>query len=92
MFEYGHEDGNCSITGGFPYRGKAIPALEGAFLFADYCAGGLRAVRLADDGTLDREFDLGIDIESPISFGQDQDGEPYVLLAGGNIVRLLPAD
>jgi glucose/arabinose dehydrogenase len=91
VFEYGHEDGNCSITGGFPYRGTAIPALEGAFLFADYCAGGLRAVRLADDGTLDRELDLGIDFENPISFGQDQAGEPYVLLAGGNIVRLLPA-
>lgn len=92
VFEYPHENGNCSITGGFAYRGSAIPALRGAYLFADYCAGRIRAITLAADGTLAREYDLGVDVEQPISFGQDQAGEPYVLSAGGNIVRLLPAD
>ena len=91
VFEYSHDDGNCSITGGFVYRGKAIPALDGAFLFADYCAGRLRAITLGSDGKLAHEFDLGIDLESPVSFSQDQQGEPYILLQGGNIVRLLPA-
>ncbi|MGN6695872.1 MAG: PQQ-dependent sugar dehydrogenase, partial [Aquihabitans sp.] len=90
VFEYTHDDGNCSITGGFVYRGKAIPALEGAYLFADYCAGRLRAVRLHDDGSLDQELDLGVDIDHPVSFTADADGEPYVLSQDGNIVRLLP--
>ena len=92
VFQYRHADGNCSITGGFVYRGTAIPALEGAFVFADYCAGRVRAIRLGSDGKLAHEYDLGIDIENPVSFAQDQAGEPYVLSQGGTIVRLLPAD
>ena len=91
VFEYPHEDGNCSITGGFAYRGTAIAGLRGAFLFADYCAGQIRAIKLRADGTLDRELDLGIQIERPISFGRDQKGEPYVLSEGGDVVRLIPA-
>ncbi|MCU1369736.1 MAG: sugar dehydrogenase [Ilumatobacteraceae bacterium] len=90
VFEYPHQNGNCSITGGFVYRGKAIPALEGAYLFADYCAGRLRAVRLAEDGTLDQELDLGVDVSHPVSFAADAGGEPYVLSQDGNIVRLAP--
>jgi glucose/arabinose dehydrogenase len=88
VFEYSHDNGNCSITGGFVYRGEAIDALDGAYLFADYCAGRLRAVRLADDGTLDQELDLGVDVEAPVSFARDAQGEPYVLSQEGNIIRL----
>jgi glucose/arabinose dehydrogenase len=91
VFEYTHDGGNCSITGGFVYRGTAIAALEGAYLFADYCAGRLRAVRLHDDGSLDQELDLGADIDHPVSFAADADGEPYVLSQDGTIVRLLPS-
>ncbi|WP_426571227.1 PQQ-dependent sugar dehydrogenase [Aquihabitans sp. McL0605] len=91
VFEYTHDGGNCSITGGFVYHGKAIPQLDGAYLFADYCAGRLRAITVGSDDKLDHEYDLGIDIESPISFGEDQQGEPYVLSEGGNIVRLIQA-
>jgi glucose/arabinose dehydrogenase len=90
VFEYSHDNGNCSITGGFVYRGKAIPALARAYLFADYCAGRLRAVRLADDGALDQELDLGVDVSHPVSFAAGADGEPYVLSQDGNIVRLGP--
>ena len=91
MFQYPHTDGNCSITGGFVYRGSSIPALDGWYLFADYCAGRVRAIALGEDGTFAREVDLGIDVASPISFGRDADGEPYVLSDGGQIVRIAPA-
>lgn len=91
VFEYSHEGGNCSITGGFVYRGDAIPSLDGAYLFADYCAGRIRALRLDEDGTLAAEYDLGIDVATPQSFGTDADGEPYVLSADGAIVRLTSA-
>jgi glucose/arabinose dehydrogenase len=90
VFEYSHEGGNCSITGGFVYRGTAIEGLQGAFLFADYCAGRVRAVRLADDGTFAAEYDLGVSLGGPVSFTADADGEPYVLSAAGPIVRLVP--
>jgi glucose/arabinose dehydrogenase len=90
VFEYGRDGGNCSITGGFVYRGTAIVGLDGAFLFADFCAGRVRAVVLDDAGRFARELDLGIDVASPISFGHDQTGEPYVLSAGGGIVRIMP--
>jgi glucose/arabinose dehydrogenase len=89
VFEYPHDGGNCSITGGFAYRGTAIPALEGAYLFADYCLGRVRAITLDANGDLASEFDLGVDVPGPISFGTDQAGEAYVLSADGNIVRLL---
>jgi len=91
VFEYTHDGGNCSITGGFVYRGEAIPALQGAYLFADYCLGRVRAITLGSDGQLAQEFDLGIDVETPISFGTDQQGEAYVLSSAGNIVRLIAA-
>ena len=40
--EYPHDEG-CSITGGVVYRGKALPALDGRYFYADYCTGLLRA-------------------------------------------------
>jgi glucose/arabinose dehydrogenase len=90
VFEYSHDEGNCSITGGFEYQGTAIEGLPGAFLFADYCAGRIRAVRVGPEGDFATEYDLGIEVAAPISFGQDDAGEPYVLSADGDIVRIIP--
>ncbi|CAN5563214.1 PQQ-dependent sugar dehydrogenase [soil metagenome] len=91
VFDYSHDDGNCSITGGFVYRGTAIPDLVGAYLYADYCKGEVRAIRLGDDGLLAAEYDLGLDVESPVSFAADADGEPYVLSGTGSVERLVAA-
>ena len=91
VFEYGREGGNCSITGGFVYQGTAIDGLQGAFLFADLCAGNVRAVRVDDQGELVGEYDLGVSVESPWSFGFDADGEPFVLSMNGEVVRIVPA-
>jgi glucose/arabinose dehydrogenase len=89
VFEYSHQGGNCSITGGFVYRGEAMPALRGTYLFADYCAGALRAIRVGDDGKLEQELDLGVTVDHPVSFAEDAQGEPYVLSQDGAIVRLV---
>lgn len=88
VFTYTHDGGNCSITGGFVYRGGRIPALDGAYLFADYCAGRVRAITLDTAGKFARELDLGVDVAQPISFGTDADGEAYVLSATGAVIRL----
>ena len=82
VFEYDRSDGACSVTGGVAYRGSALPDLEGAFLFADYCLGRVRSVQLADDGTA-TSTDLGITVANPVSFGTDADGEVYVLSGDG---------
>ena len=39
--EYSHGGGNCSISGGYVYRGKAIPALRGRYVYGDYCSGAV---------------------------------------------------
>lgn len=91
VFEYSHDHGNCSITGGFPYHGQALAGLDGAYLFADYCAGNVRAITLGTDGKLAAEYDLGVHVDQPISFGRDAHGELYVLSEGGDIARLGPA-
>jgi glucose/arabinose dehydrogenase len=85
-YEYGHLDGNCSVTGGYVYRGQALASLlDGAFLFADYCVGQLYALR--DGGQAD---DLKLHVDAPSSFGQDAAGELYVLSLKGPVYRLDP--
>jgi glucose/arabinose dehydrogenase len=88
IYEYSHEDG-CSITGGYVYRGTAIRELVGAYLFADYCAPGVRAIQVDGDSVIDeRTWDLPV--EQVQSFGEDADGELYVLLESGPVLKLVP--
>jgi len=90
VHEYSHEGGACSITGGYVYRGSAIPDLQGAYLFADFCAPGLRAIQAYDGQVLaERTFD-GLGVEQAQSFGEDEDGEVFVLLATGPVLKLVP--
>lgn len=83
---YTHDEtGGCSVTGGFVYRGTALPGLQGWYLFSDFCDGRLRA--LAPDGEV---VDLGVAGDGVVSINPDEDGEPLVLDADG-ITRLVPA-
>jgi glucose/arabinose dehydrogenase len=86
---YGRNDG-CSVTGGYVYRGKAIPALAGAYLFTDYCTGRIWALRRGESGraTVETLLDSRRMISS---FGEDPAGEIYVCdHGGGKILRLAP--
>jgi glucose/arabinose dehydrogenase len=85
--EYGHTGGNCSVTGGYVYRGGGIPALVGTYLFGDYCTGTTWVLRRFSDGWLAAEWiGMGISISS---FGEDESGELYVLdYKGGEAFRL----
>ncbi len=87
VFTYARDDGNCSITGGFTYVGDRIPSLRGSYLFTDYCNGRVRALTDAGDGEL-RSMELAVEVDRPISFGTDADGDAYVLSEAGPIVRL----
>ena len=90
VFEYPRSGGNCSVTGGVVYRGTAIPELAGAYVFADFCRGDVRAI-LVQDGDVTQIADLGIDIDSPVGFGVDHSGEVYVLGIGGTVAKVVPA-
>jgi glucose/arabinose dehydrogenase len=82
-------NGNCSVTGGRVYRGDAVPELRGHYVYADLCAGWVRSFRLSDGEVTDeREWPLG-DLGSILSFGEDADGELYVLSSDGNVYRLV---
>ncbi len=86
VWEYAHGTGDCSITGGFVYRGAKYPQMVGLYLYADYCTG--RVWGLDRSGGTTRHALL---LDTPYqvtSFGQGEDGELYLLHGGGTIYRL----
>ena len=46
VYEYSHDTGGCAVVGGYVYRGAAIPALRGAYLFSDNCDGRIMGLRI----------------------------------------------
>ena len=81
----------CSVTGGFVYRGWDIDGLHGTYLYSDYCRGWLRGFVYdteTSEAVTTGEWDLGINSSVP-SFGEDADGELYVLTFDGTISKLV---
>jgi glucose/arabinose dehydrogenase len=87
VLTYPHGDEGCSISGGVPYRGSAIPELEPAYVYSDYCSGRIWALDL--DGARNLVLLDGFDQVTGVRAGPD--GELYVLQAGGGVDRLVPA-
>jgi len=87
--EYGHDLG-CSVTGGYVYRGTAVPGLAGTYLYADFCSGTIWGLDASAERPAPRLL-----LESGralASFGEDEAGELYVLdLAGGRLDRVVAA-
>ena len=92
---YSHDEG-CSVTGGLVYRGSQLHGLSGAYLFADFCAGRIWALRDAGDGTWRREQVYAQKGFRPVAFGADSDGELLVADRGSHevlrLVRGTPPD
>lgn len=88
VHEYGRADG-CSVTGGFVYRGSRMPALQGHYLYADYCRGWIRSFRLRD-GVAQEHRQWIASVGRVLSFGEDAAAELYVLTADGIVFRLEP--
>ena len=91
VFEYGREDG-CSITGGYVYRGSAIPELQGSYIFGDYCSGLTWGLASSQQQGLVGRFDLGLAVgrRGLVSFGEDNQGELYILSFDNSISRIDP--
>ncbi|HUR01666.1 MAG TPA: PQQ-dependent sugar dehydrogenase [Nonomuraea sp.] len=86
--EYGHGPA-CSVTGGYVYRGQALPALAGYYLFADYCSGMVYAID--SSGEVRREPQrVGQGGTGIAAFGEDEAGDLYVAnVADGTVSRIL---
>jgi len=87
IFEYDHNQG-CSVTGGAVYRGHMLPEWQGIYLFGDYCRGTIWGLFRDGQGIWQVKslFETGVYISS---FGQDDDGEIYLLDHGnGQVLRL----
>jgi glucose/arabinose dehydrogenase len=93
ILEYSHKTG-CSITGGIVYRGKALPELDGAYFYSDYCTAILRSLRWKSGQVTDHwDWKNALDPENKLSqissFGEDADGELYLLSLDGPIYKLV---
>ncbi|HEY8370908.1 MAG TPA: PQQ-dependent sugar dehydrogenase, partial [Thermodesulfobacteriota bacterium] len=86
-----HRDGTCSVTGGYVYRGSAIPDLQGTYFYADYCAGWVRSFRYVGGRAADpRVWPTLAPGGNVPSFGEDAQGELYVLSSNGTVYRIVP--
>ena len=89
IYEYTHSDG-CSITGGYVYRGTAMPGLVGTYFFSDYCSGWLRSFRYSGGVTDFREWTALGSVGQVTSFGLDSTGEIHMTVADGRLLKLVP--
>jgi hypothetical protein len=88
--EYSHAGGNCSVTGGYVYRGAKYPSIQGVYFFSDYCGGTVWALTHEANGSWTRtEVVKGTSGVS--SFGEDENGELYVCDLNNGVVYHLAA-
>lgn len=90
IYEYPHEDG-CSVTGGYVYRGAALPELQGYYFYGDYCSG--RVWVLYRNSRNQWQQALFTETQRVItSFGEDEAGELYLVDYKGAILKLTAAN
>jgi glucose/arabinose dehydrogenase len=87
VYVYGHTQGNCSVTGGYVYRGRAVPAAVGRYFFGDYCSGQVWSLRIDNGRAVDVRQEP-FRVASLTSFGEDASGELYLATGNGSIFKL----
>lgn len=80
----------CAVTGGYVYRGKAIPDLQGAYVYGDVCTGNVSLLS-QDGGKIVAEREMGPLWDQLVSFGEDPSGELYAMSLVGQVWKLVPA-
>lgn len=88
LYVYNRNQGDCSVTGGYVYRGQAYPNLNGHYFFSDFCNKTLRSISGAPDNVVVTAWSTNGGGSSPITFGQDQNGELYVGYFSGEIYQI----
>ena len=87
VYVYGHADRNCSVTGGYVYRGHAVAAAAGRYFFGDYCSGFVWSLRIDNGRAVDVRREP-FRVDSLTSFGEDASGELYFATGNGRIFEL----
>jgi len=89
VYSHSREGGSCSIIGGYVVGSGGPPSLRGRYVYSDYCSGQLRSlVPHLHHASADRR--LGVEVPSPTSFGEDDQGRIYVCSQTGTVYRLIP--
>lgn len=94
-YSHGGSPFRCSITGGEMYRGCAMPSLQGAYFFADFCSDQIWSLRRSGPTPTIEEHTAalnpaGISIGSISSFGLDAYGEIYICDLNGSVYKIIP--
>ena len=90
VFVYSHDrGGSCTIIGGYVVHDRSLPALAGRYVYADLCEGELRMLA-SPFGRAGGDRKLGLHVDSPSSFGEDNAGHIYVASLEGPVYRLVP--
>jgi glucose/arabinose dehydrogenase len=90
IFSYSHDrDGSCTVIGGYVVHDRSLPALAGRYVYADLCEGDLRSL-VPHPGRAAGDRQLGVHVDSPSSFGEDDAGHVYVASLEGPVYRLVP--
>lgn len=88
---YSHDAGSCSVTGGYIYRGAALPALQGYYLFSDYCSGIVWSAWRNAAGVW-QSTEIARTGRQISSFGEDDAGELYLVDYAGAVLKIVPAE
>jgi glucose/arabinose dehydrogenase len=87
IYVYSHDGGNCSITGGYVYRGRAVPAAAGRYFFGDYCTGDVSSLKMQGTVATDVRREP-FRVQGLTTFGLDAAGELYLGTQSGKIYKL----
>ena len=90
VVEHGRTEAQ-SITGGAVYRGSAMPALVGTYIYGDYITGNIWALTYDDNNKATPELLTTIAGSTLVAFGQGNDGELYTVQISGIISKLVPS-
>jgi glucose/arabinose dehydrogenase len=89
VLDYDHSNA-CSVTGGYVYRGAAMPSLAGTYFYGDFCGGWVRSFRYQNGQPTEQLEWSALHTTSLTSFGQDANGELYIVSRTGTVSRIDP--
>jgi glucose/arabinose dehydrogenase len=88
VLAYSHNPG-CSVTGGYVVRDRSLPTLYGRYLYGDYCVGQLRSFPAVPGRRATDDRQLGLEVPTLTSFGEDDAGHIYATSQDGPVYRLV---
>jgi glucose/arabinose dehydrogenase len=91
LLDYNHSNGNCSIIGGFVYRGLNVPELLGKYIYADYCSKNIWSLQYDNTNVPINTLLLTSPYGQPFAFAIDQNKELYICASDGKIYNFKSA-